>query len=91
MKGISIVFGATCAVATVALAGCATTPREPEMQTCADGSVIAVTVPCPPPPPPPPPATQTCFDGSVVLATSPCPAPPPPPPPPPYRRSGERG
>ena len=73
------------ALATVAVAGCATTPKT---QTCPDGSVVAITTPCPPPPPPPP--MTSCPDGTMVNAGTACPLPPPPPPPP-IKRSGERG
>ena len=76
----------------VALAACATTPKAPPLQTCADGSQIPADQPCPPPPPPappPPPPMTTCPDGTQVPAGATCPIPPPPPPPP--RRAGERG
>lgn len=83
-------FGVIIA-ATLAVSACATAHREPAMQTCPDGSIIAATEPCPPPPPPPP---AMCPDGSVVASGAVCPmpqSPPPPPPPPSYRHSGERG
>ena len=92
MNRTGLLIGAAMLGAVGALSACATTPKEPPTQTCPDGSVVAINVPCPPPPPPPPPPTQTCPDGSVILATSVCPAPPPPPPPPPpIKKSGERG
>src|SRR6476619_4091923 len=62
--------------ATGLLSACATTPA---MQTCPDGSQVAVGTPCPPPPPPPPPPPTVCPDGTTVPAGSACPAPPPPP------------
>ena len=78
--------------AAVALAACATTPKQPAMQTCPDGSQILATDPCPPPPPPPP---TVCPNGSTVPAGTACPLPPPPPPPPvvppPPGRAGEKG
>lgn len=79
-------------VAGIAVSACATRGA-PAVQTCADGSTVPVTYPCPPPPPPPPPpvATMMCPDGSVVQEGTACPLPPPPPPRPNYRRQGERG
>lgn len=80
-------------VAGLAVSACATRGA-PAVQTCADGSTVPVTYPCPPPPPPPPPppvATMMCPDGNVVQVGTACPLPPPPPPRPTYRRQGERG
>ena len=79
-------------VAGLAVSACATRGA-PAVQTCADGSTVPVTYPCPPPPPPPPPPVETtvCPDGNVVQAGTACPMPPPPPPRPNYRRQGERG
>jgi hypothetical protein len=86
MVRVAMLLGLTLAVAACATRG------TPPTQTCPDGSMVPVTVPCPPPPPPPPPATMACPDGTVVQVGYSCPVPPPPPPPPPnYRRSGERG
>lgn len=79
-------------LASTMLSACATTPKEPVMQTCPDGSQLPATQPCPPPPPPPP---VVCPDGTSLPAGSVCPAPPPPPPPqytpPPPGRAGEKG
>jgi hypothetical protein len=81
-------------LASAMLSACATTPKAPALQTCADGTQVPAEQPCPPPPPPPP---VVCPDGTTVPAGSVCLPPPPPPPPPPQftppppGRAGEKG